>query len=625
MIVRTRSRPRRKPLAVSDLRPYLSAVSALLITLFAIASRASALPMHPAPMGYDAAMDGAMPARKESHYPPLLNEDAHLSREARDLSHESASYTLVSPYVSDNTTSTNSSHNLSQNNINGNASNVNATARDLGARHVQQLLLSLRDALRNILVAHNSSRYRRHANVSPSSTPLVGTILGTMETVRSVAYNDSLKTNSSTSGNVSTDYAIANSSSDENDSDTPEITAEASDDAKGSMIVSGLNEAFHKMGEWIQQASDAIRSKFADDKSTFTNSTQEIELNSTAQNNTDGLAQMIFRNSSLIVARVGRGRLVSSSALRVVQEGAFVIVETAEEFGIRKHRIQIEDQHTYSNGSSFTTVDAPHVRLSSVRSSSNDSGYDIIIPLLTLNLEPALRTNQSSTREQVWSAHTEEDNVKFLQAQLECQQKFGASGLRRMLCTCESVHAVSVKRELLCVSRVADKAIRAAQHVGANHIGEEVYDGAADCNKEAKIETKLSCLISVLEENVGRQTKFHAAHGRSILGDARDESVDAILSQWTLTLDDLDGSDRDVEVGTGFGPGGASLWPAHTLMWIALATVLAVTIARIVELCKPKNGQLQRAKKLMRDCVLVFRRCMRQVKMRKQHLQTNLV
>lgn len=613
---------------ISNLRLESFGISIFVVTFLAMTLRICALPMNASPMGYNAVVDRALAAKQGSNHSSLLNDDEHMSRGAH-LSHEPEAYTLVSPYESDNITSSNYSRTVGTATINNNSSAINTTTNDLGTGHVQQLLLSLRDALQKILVVHDSPRYRRHANVSPSSSPLVGTILGTMETVRSVEYNDSLMTNESTFGNDSVNATTESPSQ----SLSPSVTnssistnaTETSDNATGSSFVSGLNEAFHKMGVWIQQASDAIRSKFVDDKSTLGNSTQGMELNSTWRNSTDGVARIIWKNSSMVVARVDDGRLVSSSALKVSQQGAYALVEMAEDCGIRKYRIQIEDLRSYENGSSSITVDTPNVRLERLGSEPNDTGYDIVIPLLTHASQYALGSNRSTTREQTWSAHTEEDDVKFLQAQLECQHKFGASGLQRMLCTCESVHTVSLKRELLCVSRVADKAIRAAHHVGASSVGEEVYDGAVKCKEETKAATKLDCLIGVLEENIGRQTTFHAAHGRSILGHEDDESVDAVLSQWTLTLADLDGSDQDAEVGTGFGPGGSSLWPARLLMWTALIIVIAFAIARILHFCQSKCGISHRVRSFIRDFMVGSRCTVHQARIRKYHRQTNLV
>lgn len=193
-------------------------------------------------------------------------------------------------------------------------------------------------------------------------------------------------------------------------------------------------------------------------------------------------------------------------------------------------------------------------------------GYDIIIPLNCEQNTSRARTEESknvsnqvgglnsTVREaaEEWSAHTEEDRTEFLHMQMKCQKKYGNSGVKRMLCTCESLHRHHAGKRLLCISRIADKVVRTSSEVGVSRLGAEIYEGAVMCKKSSKgiVEGEI-CLKKLLEEVAGEKSNFHLVHGRSILnmldGEAM-RSVDAALADGIDDDDASEGGDEDVAV-----------------------------------------------------------------------------
>lgn len=452
--------------------------------------------------------------------------------------------------------------------------------------YVQQLLLSLRDALRNLLVVHNSTMNVTDSLTS-SPSPIYGTILGTMETIRSLKYNES-NDSASTPTNM-----FRNSKLETTNSSLLNVPENSSTTENEWTITSGIGDAFRNLQTWIQKTTDKVRSNLSNGNKNSSVSGDVFEENELSKNSTEGSARMVVYNATMVVARVDTGILSGSNPLAVARRGAHIVVDVPEVDGIHKYYVKVEKLKE-GEGNRSATVDVARVRLDTVQSGPNNTGFDIIIPFLGLG--HWTMKNGSARIDRPWSAHTEEDDANFLRAQLECQRKFGASGLQRMLCTCESVHTFSLHRELLCVSRVADKAVRAAHHVGASSVGDDVYDGAVRCNEKTDLGLKLECLIEILEENVGRRTAFHSVHGRSILGHGDADAVDGVLARWVLTRGDVDGgSDVDEEVAVGFGPGGAGSWPVRAAMWTALSMVLLLCLACVFNIRRAALRSTRRA------------------------------
>lgn len=120
-----------------------------------------------------------------------------------------------------------------------------------------------------------------------------------------------------------------------------------------------------------------------------------------------------------------------------------------------------------------------------------------------------------------WGTAEEEDEYEFLQAQMSCQKVHGTWGVRRMICTCSSVHEKNEWRKLLCVSRIVDKVVVMAKDHDEGGVAARLHDGGLGCRGAADgVGASYECLVRLLEGQAGEGSRLHAKHGRSILWDA---------------------------------------------------------------------------------------------------------
>lgn len=257
--------------------------------------------------------------------------------------------------------------------------------------------------------------------------------------------------------------------------------------------------------------------------------------------------RIVIQNDSMLIGKVDGGELAGSTArpparAKAAADGSLLVIGVAVSNGsVVEHYMQ--------TGKSIP------VNISGIMVRPDNTGYAIVVP----RSQPNNTWNESKnsttiTLERPWSAMTEEDEVDFLTSQMECQKLHGASGIRRMLCTCANVHETHVGKRLLCVARVADKVVRAATEVGATQIAHEVRTAAVRCRREAGgIAAAEACLKTALVGSAGHGSTFHSTHGRNILttttaDDTTVQAVDEAISKMAFTRRDLNAlkvSERD--------------------------------------------------------------------------------
>lgn len=252
--------------------------------------------------------------------------------------------------------------------------------------------------------------------------------------------------------------------------------------------------------------------------------------------------QIVSRNETMIVGRVNGGALAGGAArpptrawVSTTDDGTRLTVWIALRNGsVIAHHLNTgvsqpalkDGADVISNSNDRNNNMKVNVSGIAVRPDTDGRGYTIIVPRQR-GMTAALSSNEGKSEERLlekqkkrtgWSVRAEEDDVHFLTTQMECQRKHGTSGIRRMLCTCGSVHATHVGKRLLCVARVADKVVRAARHVGADGVAREVRAAAMACRKAGGgVAESEACLTSALRNTAGDESAFHLAHGRSIL------------------------------------------------------------------------------------------------------------
>lgn len=259
--------------------------------------------------------------------------------------------------------------------------------------------------------------------------------------------------------------------------------------------------------------------------------------------------EIVSRNESMLIVHVPGKRFFSTSSkhrvkpVRAVFHKHKLTVEVEESSFIenRDNSSKISEE-TFGIGTEYhfsvkkARVDVDGIFLKATQ--DGVPGYHIFIPLLPKsaddNMESVTRTVTEATGRPAthWGTNREEDEYDYLQSQAACQKKFGTSGIKKLLCTCEKIHARNLKRKLLCVTRIADRVVRVAKLQSEPGVASRVYHGSVRCrNPKLGIGRSYTCLTALLRRHAGEKSRFHAKHGRNILESEAEAATEAKIDE----------------------------------------------------------------------------------------------